>query len=88
LTLPHTRNWYREEQSLTSEVIDRASFEGWKSQGEKSTFERAQYRVEKLITTYQPNKITEKQRQELRAVTLLAAKIFGMDSLPPLPQGE
>src|SRR4030065_1420329 len=66
LTLPHTRKWYREEQYLPSEVIDRASFEGWKSRGEKSTFERARDRVEKLITTYQPNKITEALRLELR----------------------
>jgi trimethylamine--corrinoid protein Co-methyltransferase len=88
LTLPHTRKWYREEQYLPSEVIDRASFEGWKSRGEKSTFERARDRVEKLMTTYQPNQITEEQRQELRAVTLRAAKKFGMDILPPLPQGE
>jgi trimethylamine--corrinoid protein Co-methyltransferase len=88
LTLPHTRKWYREEQYLPSEVIDRASFEGWKSRGEKSTFERARDRVEKLITTYQPTKITEELHQELRAITLRAAQTFGMQSLPPLPQGE
>ena len=88
LTLPHTRKWYREEQYLPSEVIDRASYEGWKSRGEKSTFERARDRVEKLITGYQPTKITEELRQELRAITLRAAQTFGMQSLPPLPQGE
>jgi len=86
LTLPHTRKWFREEQYLPSEVIDRASFDGWKSRGEKSAFDRARDRVEKLIPTYQPNKITEDQRQELRAVTLRAANKFGMDSLPALPQ--
>jgi trimethylamine--corrinoid protein Co-methyltransferase len=88
LTLPHTRKWYREEQYLPSEVIDRASYEGWKSRGEKSTFERARDRVEKLITDYQPTKITEELRQELRAITLRTAQSFGMQSLPPLPQGE
>ena len=88
LTLPHTRKWYRKEQYLPSEVIDRASFEGWKSRGEKSTFERARDRVEKLIPTYQPTKITGELRQELRAITLHAAKTFGMEFLPPLPQEE
>ena len=88
LTLPHTRKWYREEQYLPSEVIDRASFEGWKSRGEKSTFERARNRVEKLVATYQPNNITVEVRQELRAVTLRAANKFGMDTLPPLTQGD
>jgi trimethylamine--corrinoid protein Co-methyltransferase len=88
LSLPHTRKWYREEQYLPSEVIDRASYEGWKSRGEKSTFERARDRVEKLVATYQPTQITEELRQELRAITLRAAQTFGMQSLPPLPKGE
>ena len=88
LTLAHTRKWYREEQYLPSEVIDRASFEGWKSRGEKSTFERARDRVEKLIPTYQPTEMTEDLRQELRLITLRAAQTFGMDSLPPLPHEE
>lgn len=85
LTLPHTRKWFKEEQYLPSDVIDRASFEGWKSRGEKSTYERARDRVEKLIPTYQPNNVTEEQRRELREVTLRAANKFGMESLPALP---
>jgi trimethylamine--corrinoid protein Co-methyltransferase len=86
LTLAHTRKWYREEQYLPSEVIDRASFEAWKNRGEKSTFERARDRVEKLLPTYQPTEMTEELRQELRAITLRAAQTFGMDALPPLSQ--
>ena len=88
LSLPHTRKWYREEQYMPSEVIDRAAFESWKNRGAKSAFERARDRVEKLVATYQPTKITEELRQELRAITLRAAQTFGMQSLPPLPQGE
>ncbi|MCJ7433694.1 MAG: trimethylamine methyltransferase family protein [Anaerolineales bacterium] len=88
LTLSHTRKWYREEQYMPSEVIDRTSFERWKSRGEKSTFERARDRAEKLITTYQSTQITDELRQELRMITLRAAQTFGMQSLPPLPQGE
>ncbi|HUU38461.1 MAG TPA: trimethylamine methyltransferase family protein, partial [Candidatus Desulfaltia sp.] len=48
LTLPHIRKCFREEQYMPSEVIDRASFDGWKSRGEKSAFERGRDRVEKL----------------------------------------
>jgi trimethylamine--corrinoid protein Co-methyltransferase len=86
LSLPHTRKWYRAEMYLPSEVIDRASYEGWKSRGEKSTFERARDRADKLTKGYQPTKLTEEMRQELRAITLRAATTFGMQSLPPLPQ--
>ena len=88
LTLPHTRKWFREEQYLPSDVIDRASYEGWKSRGEKSAFERARDRVEKLLSGYQPTKITEELRQELRAITLRSAQSFGMQSLPPLPHED
>ena len=88
LALPHTRKWYREEQYLPSEVIDRSSFERWKSRGEKSTFERARDRVEKLITACQPTQTSEELRQELRVITLRAAQKFGMQSLPPLPPGD
>jgi trimethylamine---corrinoid protein Co-methyltransferase len=88
LTFPHTRKWYRKEQYLPSEVIDRTSYEGWKNRGEKSTFERARDRVEKLIPTYQPTKMTRELRQELRAITLHTAKTFRMESLPPLPHED
>lgn len=88
LSLAHTRKWYREEQYQPSEVIDRASFEGWKSRGEKSTFERARDRVETLIPTYQPTEMTKALRQELRGITLRAAQSFGMEALPPLPQED
>ncbi len=86
LASPHTRKWYRQEQYLPSEVIDRASFDGWKNRGAKTTFERARQRVEKLITTYQPNTVSAEQRRELQSVTLSIARKFGMDALPPLPQ--
>jgi trimethylamine--corrinoid protein Co-methyltransferase len=86
LALPHTRKWYREEQYMPSDVIDRVSFERWKSQGEKSTLDRARDRVEKLVAAYQPNTISAGLRQELRAITVGAAKTFGMQSLPELPQ--
>jgi trimethylamine--corrinoid protein Co-methyltransferase len=87
LTLAHTRKWFREEQYMPSEVIDRASFDGWVARGEKSTFERARDRVDKLLPTYQPNNLTDELRTELRAVTLRAANKFGMESLPDIPPG-
>jgi trimethylamine--corrinoid protein Co-methyltransferase len=88
LTLAHTRKWFREEQYMPSDVIDRASYDGWKARGEKSTFERARDRVDKLLPTYQPNNLTDEQRNELREITTQIANKFGMEHLPGLPQGE
>jgi trimethylamine--corrinoid protein Co-methyltransferase len=100
LSLPHTRQWYREEQYLPSEVIDRSSFGAWRKRGEKSTVERARDRVEKLITTYEPTQLTEELRHELRAITGRCARIgapgaggstapaaAGSGDDPPTPRG-
>jgi trimethylamine:corrinoid methyltransferase-like protein len=73
---------------MPSDVIDRASYDGWKARGEKSTFERARDRVDKLLPTYQPNNLTDEQRNELREITTQIANKFGMEHLPGLPQGE
>jgi len=86
LALPHTRKWYREEQYMPSDIVDRASYDTWKSRGEKSAYERARDRVEKLVATYQPTSLSKELRQELRTITIRAAQTFGMQSLPLLPQ--
>ena len=88
LALPHTRKWYREEQYMPSDIVDRASYDTWKSRGEKSAYERARDRVEKLVATYQPTSVSKELRQELRTITIRAAQTFGMQSLPLLPQEE
>jgi trimethylamine--corrinoid protein Co-methyltransferase len=82
----HTRKWFREEQYIPSEVIDRDSLEDWKKKGKKTTWERAQDRVAALLDTYESPPIADDLRSELRAITLQAAQKFGMDELPPLPK--
>jgi trimethylamine--corrinoid protein Co-methyltransferase len=82
----HTLKWFREEQYIPSEVIDRGSLEAWKKKGKKTTWDRAQDRVIALLDTYESPPIADDLRRELRALTLKAAQTFGMDELPPLPQ--
>jgi trimethylamine--corrinoid protein Co-methyltransferase len=57
----------------------------WESTGAKTTLERAQVRVEKLIASYKPSDVTKEVRSELHAITLSAAKKAGMRRLPRLP---
>lgn len=82
----HTLKWFREEQYIPSEVIDRGSLEAWKKKGRKTAWERAQDRVVALLDTYESPPIADDLRSELRALTLKAAQTFGMDELPPLPE--
>jgi trimethylamine:corrinoid methyltransferase-like protein len=87
LTQPHTRQWFREEQYLPSEIIDRGSLGTWKEQGSQTTWERARDRVAALLDAYEAPPIADDVRRHLRSLTLKAARSFGMDELPPLPQG-
>ena len=81
----HTLKWFKQEQYLPSEVIDRGSLDSWKKKGAKSTFERAGERVDRLLASYEPSPISTKLRHELREIATKAAQKAGMDKLPPLP---
>jgi trimethylamine--corrinoid protein Co-methyltransferase len=81
----HTLKWFSDEQYIPSSVIDRSSLEGWTKRGSKTTWERARERVHQLLARYEPSPMAEDLRDELRAITLGAARTFGMHELPPLP---
>jgi len=85
LAQPHTLKWFAEELYTPSAVIDRGSLDGWMRKGSKSTWERAQDRVDELLGAYQPSSISAELRAELRDIATSAAQKFGMDELPPLP---
>ena len=82
---PHTLRWFKEELYIPSAVIDRGSYDGWVDAGEKTALDRASDRVAELLKTYQPSPISEDLRSELRSIATKAAKQFGMDQLPALP---
>ena len=82
----HTLKWFREEQYMPSEIIDRGSLGAWKKKGRKTAWERAQARVTTLLDAYESPPMSDDLRSELRAITLTAAQTFGMDELPPLPE--
>jgi trimethylamine--corrinoid protein Co-methyltransferase len=86
LAEPHTLRWFDEELYIPSAVIDRGSLDGWKRKGAKTAWERAQDRVNELLDSYQPWPISDQLRAELRDIATQAARRFGMDELPPLPQ--
>ena len=86
LSHPHTRKWFREELYIPSEVIDRDTLEAWEKKGSKSTWERAQDRVDDLLTKYQPSPMSSEVKKELRDITTKAANKAGMKKLPLLPK--
>jgi len=86
LSHPHTKKWFREEMYIPSEVIDRDTVEAWEKKGSKSTWERAQDRVDELLAKYQPSPMSSETKKELRDITTKAANNAGMKKLPSLPK--
>ena len=86
LAEPHTLKWFAKELYLPSEVIDRASLEGWQRKGAKTAVERAKDRVARLLAGYRQPAIPQELARELRAIATSAARRFGMQELPPLPE--
>ncbi len=80
----HTLKWFRRELHIPSAVIDRGSLDAWKSKGAKSAFERAAERADQLIAQYRPAPLAAELCAELRLMTTVAARKFGMQHLPPL----
>ena len=86
LAEPHTLKWFTKELYLPSEVIDRASLDGWRRKGGKTAVERAKDRVARLLAGYRPPAVSAELKRELRAIATRAAQRFGMQELPPLPE--
>ncbi|KPK90937.1 MAG: hypothetical protein AMJ88_15040 [Anaerolineae bacterium SM23_ 63] len=85
LVNPHTLKWFQEEFYIPTGVIDRSSYDAWKSRGGKSAFDRASDRVDQLLGSYQARPLSDDLRVELRRITTKAAQGFGMEELPPIP---
>ena len=88
LAEPHTLKWFAKELYLPSPVVDRATHDGWKRKGATTAAQRAGERVRSLVSAYQPGPMPADLRVELRAIATRAARQFGMDNLPPLPDLE
>jgi len=85
ITHDHTYRWFREELYLPSDLIDRHPPEIWEEKGSLTALDRAQNRVEDLVSSWESSPLTEELRKELREITAAAAASFGMDRLPELP---
>jgi trimethylamine--corrinoid protein Co-methyltransferase len=86
LIQPHTRQWFAQELYIPSPVIDRHSWGEWQKKGAQTALERAADRAHELLATYQPPPIADELRVALRDIATHAARRFGMDKLPPLPE--
>jgi trimethylamine--corrinoid protein Co-methyltransferase len=83
LSMPHTRKWYRLEHTFPK-VLDRDTYDYWKSLGGKSAADRASEEVEKLLDENPPSLLNREKMDELVKVMLADARKNGLSSLPEI----
>jgi trimethylamine--corrinoid protein Co-methyltransferase len=81
----YTRDLFKNEQYLPSEVIDRDSLRGWQAVGKQDAWQRTKVRTRKLLDAYRAPGIDQKLINELVYLVSSQAKTAGMEFLPEVP---
>jgi trimethylamine--corrinoid protein Co-methyltransferase len=84
----HTFKWFKEEVHYPSSVIDRQPINGTNKGDYLSAWTRAQNRRQELLRSTREPALLSDVRDELKKITLRAARAEGMDLLPPLTGGQ
>lgn len=79
-TTPHTKKWYRVEHTFPA-VIERGSYEQWKTLNVKETWKRAKERVEYLLSKEDEETLPEDMKKELKKIVIFFGKKLGLETL-------
>ena len=82
LTVFHTLKWFRRDQFIPSEVIDRKDLQKWRQDGELSIIDRAQTRVTQILDDHVHEPLPEDCDNQLKQVMRGAAKRIEVSYLP------
>ncbi len=80
----HTRKYMKEELCLPGAVIDRANRTRWQEEGALTLLDRARHEVDKLLSRYEPSRLSEEKKKELKKTMLNEAQRCGMNTLPDI----
>jgi trimethylamine--corrinoid protein Co-methyltransferase len=81
-----TRDTYRKELYMPTNIIDRNTLRNWKDTGQSDSLLRAHDKVSGLIKSYQRPPIPADIESELSQLVLTHARQAGMDNLPGKPE--
>jgi trimethylamine--corrinoid protein Co-methyltransferase len=82
LIAKHTRRHLRSEIVFPGPVIDRANHSRWLEEGALTLGERARHEVARLVEAYEPSRLSEVIKGELRRLMQAEARRAGKDRLP------
>jgi trimethylamine:corrinoid methyltransferase-like protein len=74
----------KEELCLPGAVIDRANRTRWQEEGALTLLERARHEVDQLLNRYEPSRLSEDTKKDLKKTMLGEAQRCGMDVLPDI----
>jgi trimethylamine--corrinoid protein Co-methyltransferase len=83
LASEETLRWFREELGQPSAVIDRDTYDVWKSLGKKSAWDRACGEVERIVSSHTADPLPDDSLKALMSIMKDDAQRMGID-LPPL----
>jgi len=84
LIADHTRRHVRHELTFPGPVIDRTSRARWLEEGGATLAERAAAEVDRRKAEFVPSRIDADVRRELSEIMNAAARVAGMEHLPPV----
>ncbi len=80
----HTRSYFRKEDYIPTEVIDRDFRQNWFDKGALDTNARAHRKVQELIAAYELPAISDDLVRDLKAIAVRHAKAANLSELPKL----
>ncbi len=80
----HTLEWFRKEQFIPSELIDRQEQKAWKAAGSKDIFQRAREIVEKTLKEHESEPLAHDVEKDLDNVVRDIMKQHKISTLPLL----
>jgi len=83
LASEETLRWFREEMHQASSVIDRDTYDVWKSHGKKSAWDRACEEVERILSSHSVEPLPDDTLKALMGIMKDDARRLGV-ALPPL----
>ncbi|MFQ6125294.1 MAG: trimethylamine methyltransferase family protein [Candidatus Heimdallarchaeota archaeon] len=82
LTTAHTLKWFRRDQFLPSEIIDRKDLQQWTQEGALTIADRAKKQVTKFLSAHVHEPLPDECDKKLKQIMKSAAKRVGVTSLP------
>jgi trimethylamine--corrinoid protein Co-methyltransferase len=82
----HTLEWFKKEQYIPSDLIDRQELKTWKAAGSKDIAQRAKERVQKILKEHKPEPLQPETEKNLDNVMKDIMKQHNIASLPAVPR--